>query len=90
MLDFGGLYQAHAKEVYRFALYLSGDPTIAEDLVSETFIRLWNARERVDLATVKGYLLTIARNLYLHERRRARPTVGLDEGRAAGRGARGA
>jgi len=40
--------------------------------VSETFIRLWNARARVDLPTVKAYLLAIARNLVLHERRRLR------------------
>jgi RNA polymerase sigma-70 factor (ECF subfamily) len=79
VIDFSGLYRAHARDVHRFALYLSGDPALAEDIVSETFIRLWNARARVDLATVKGYLFAIARNLFLQERRGARRTTGLDE-----------
>jgi RNA polymerase sigma-70 factor (ECF subfamily) len=79
VIDFSGLYRTHARDVHRFALYLSGDPALAEDIVSETFIRLWNARARVDLATVRGYLFAIARNLFLQERRGARRRRGLDE-----------
>lgn len=73
MLDFVMLYSEHASDVHRFALFLCADPALAEDIASETFVRAWGARERVDLATVKGYLFTIARHLYLHELRRARP-----------------
>ena len=73
--SFSELYRAHAADVRRFALFLSGDSSLADDLVSETFIRMWNARARVDLTTVKAYLFAIARNLYLqhcrHESRRA-------------------
>jgi len=52
---------------------------MADDILSETFIRLWHARDRVDLTTVKGYLLTIARNLFLADRRHARRMTTLDE-----------
>lgn len=69
VVDFEGLYRAHAKDVHRFALFLSGRPDVAEDLVSETFIRLWHARSRLDLTTVRGYLFTITRNLYLQQQR---------------------
>lgn len=69
MTTFSELYQAHARDVHRFALFLSGDSALAEDIVSETFIRLWHARERVELPTVKAYLLAIARNLFLAHRR---------------------
>lgn len=55
--------------MHRFVLYLSGDRALADDLTSETFVRLWTARERVDLATVRAYLFTIARNLFLQGRR---------------------
>ena len=79
MVDFSELYRTHAADVYRFALFLSGDASLADDIVSETFVRVWHARERVDLATVKGYLLTIARNLFLAERRRGRRLTALDE-----------
>jgi len=70
MTDFEKLYEDHARDVYRFALYLSGDRAVAEDITSETFIRVWTATARVELATVRAYLLTIARNLYLHGQRR--------------------
>lgn len=65
--------------MHRFVLFLSGDSALADDILSETFIRLWHARDRVDLATVKGYLLTIARNLFLAERRHRRRMTTLDD-----------
>src|SRR5262245_11066363 len=80
MVDFSELYRTYAGDVHRFALFLSGDPALADDIVSETFIRLWHARARVDLATVKGYLMTIARNLYLHERKHLRRMTPLGDG----------
>lgn len=69
VIDFDGLYRAHARDVHRFVLFLSGNPDVADDIVSETFIRLWTARGRLDLSTVRGYLFAIARNLYLRQRR---------------------
>ena len=65
MTDFDALYREYAGNVYRFALSLSGNRAVAEDITSETFVRVWTARDRLDLTTVIGYLLTIARRLYL-------------------------
>lgn len=78
LIDLEGLYRAHARDLYRFALLLSGRHDQAEDLVSETFIRIWNARQRVDLTTVRAYLFTIARNLYLQQLRQKRRGTELD------------
>jgi RNA polymerase sigma-70 factor (ECF subfamily) len=77
--EFSALYQKHAREVYRFALYLSGDRSEAEDITSETFVRAWTSPEPVRLATVKGYLFTIARNLFLQGLRRKARHRELDE-----------
>ncbi len=79
LTELEGLYRQHARDVYRFALFLSGDAALAEDIVSETFVRLWHARARVDLTTVRAYLFAIARNLFLQDRRRRRPAVLLDD-----------
>ena len=79
MTDFERLYERHARDVYRFALYLSGDRAIAEDVTSETFVRVWTAPARVELATVRAYLLTIARNLYLQGLRRQRRRTEMPE-----------
>ena len=79
MTRFHELYESYSRDVYRFALYLSGDPALADDVTSETFLRVWSSPEPVRLATVKAYLLTIARNLWLMERRRGLRRQGLDE-----------
>ena len=78
MTDFSALYAKYAPDVFRFALYLSGDRDEAADLTSETFVRAWAAPEPIRMATVKGYLFTIARNLYLQGLRRQRRHVALD------------
>lgn len=63
-LDFTALYRRYAGDVYRFALYLSGNVAQAEDITAETFTRAWIARDRIRVDSVKAYLLMIARNLY--------------------------
>ena len=70
MTDLGLLYKKYAADVFRFALYLSGDRAEAEDITSETFVRAWTAPAPVEMATVKGYLFTIARRLFLMNLRR--------------------
>lgn len=79
MLDFPSLYRDHAPDVFRFAFFLSGNRALAEDIVSETFLRVWVARERVEIRTVRAYLLAIARNLYLQGLRRGKRSAVLHD-----------
>src|SRR5688572_24795965 len=73
MQAFQAIYQQYYPDVYRFALFLTGDRGRAEDLTADTFVRAWIARDRINVATVRAYLLTIAKNLHRDELRRARP-----------------
>lgn len=77
MNDISSLYQKYAPDVYRFALYLSGDRSEAEDITSETFVRAWTSPGSIEMATVKGYLFTIARNLFLQGLRKRSAHTGL-------------
>lgn len=79
MTDFEELYRRHAPEVFRFALYLSGDRSEAEDVTSETFVRAWTSSGTIRTATVKAYLFTIARNLHLKGLRSRSRMVALPE-----------
>jgi RNA polymerase sigma-70 factor (ECF subfamily) len=79
MTGFGALYKKYAPDVYHFALYLSGERGEAEDITSETFVRAWASSEAIRVATVKGYLFTIARNLFLQGLRKKSRHVALDE-----------
>ena len=71
MSTFEEIYRAYSEDVYRFSRWLCGDPIEAEDIVSETFVRLWGSRDSLQVATLKAYLLTIARNVYVSRRRRS-------------------
>jgi len=79
MTGFSELYKKHAPDVYHFALYLSGEHGEAQDITSETFVRAWTAPEPIRMATVKGYLFTIARNLFLQGLRKKSRHVELDD-----------
>jgi RNA polymerase sigma-70 factor (ECF subfamily) len=58
------LYDRHAPAVFRAALSLNRDRTVAEEVVQETFLVLWNRAEVFDpaLGSLPAWLLTIARN----------------------------
>ncbi|MDK1286048.1 sigma-70 family RNA polymerase sigma factor [Pseudoalteromonas umbrosa] len=56
------LVQVYHTELYRFAYWLCQDPTIAEDLVQETFLRAWRSLDALqDEKAAKSWLLTILR-----------------------------
>ena len=65
MLDFEALYESYAPQVYRFAFWLAGNSPDAQDITSETFIRAWVNMSTIRTETLKAYLSTIARNLFL-------------------------
>lgn len=75
------LLESFRPDLMRFAFWLARDRAVAEDVVQETMLRAWRARNELrDSAAVRPWLLTIARreNARLHERKRL-PTVDLDE-----------
>lgn len=79
MLNFQNLYETYAEDVFRFALWLAGEPAAAEDITSETFIRAWSRRSTIRTKTLKAYLFTIARNIYLSQQRKRSRHVPLDD-----------
>jgi len=70
-MDLQDLYSRYATDVRRFALYLCGNAALADDLTSETFLKAWSSSAPIREATVKAYLFTIVRHLYLSELRRS-------------------
>ncbi len=73
------LYRKYAAAVFRFACGLCGDRNVAEDLVSETFVRLVTRSPRIETRTALAYLLAIARNTYLSGLRRRRREIPLTD-----------
>ncbi len=59
---FDVLARQYANDLYRYALWLCGDPTQAHDLVQETFLRAWRALDSLkEQKAAKGWLITILR-----------------------------
>jgi RNA polymerase sigma-70 factor, ECF subfamily len=60
----GALYDRHAPGVHAVAFRLTGDRGIAEEVVQETFLALWNRAEAFDpgVASLGTWLRSIARN----------------------------
>ena len=75
LAPFEEVYRWHAGSVHRFCVSQVYDPTAAEDLTHETFVKAFVAYQRVgpDLTSARAWLLSIARNLCAdHHRRRGR------------------
>jgi RNA polymerase sigma-70 factor (ECF subfamily) len=78
-MNFSEIYEKYARDVHRFAFYLSGNQAVAEDLTSETFVHAFCGRSNLRVGTVKAYLFAIARNLYRDFLARQQRIVSSDE-----------
>ena len=57
------LYQLHYKSVWYFANRILRDAEQAEDIVTETFVKLWERREKFDnLKRISSFLFLVTRN----------------------------
>lgn len=62
---------SHMESLFRYAIVLSQDAASASDLVRETYVRALGSRNHFrDDSTVRGWLFTILRNIWLDQQRR--------------------
>jgi RNA polymerase sigma-70 factor (ECF subfamily) len=61
----------------RYARVLTGNPTLADDLVQDTLARAWDKRRLWRAGTdLRAWLFTIMHNVYVNQRARARREAG--------------
>ncbi len=64
----------------RYARALAGDRNAADDLVQDTLERAWSKLHLYRRGTdLRAWLFTVMHNVYVNQRRAARPSVPLDE-----------
>ncbi len=77
------LYRRYGKRLYRFGIQQLGNEGLAEEMVQETFVRLWRTADRFDpeKASVGTYLYVIARSVAADVRKRpsSRPLMPVDD-----------
>ena len=68
------LHDVHAGALWRYAVRLTRDPQLAEDVVQEALLRAWKAPDilRQEESSARAWLFTVVRNLVFDERRSAR------------------
>ncbi|HEX2173933.1 MAG TPA: sigma-70 family RNA polymerase sigma factor [Dehalococcoidia bacterium] len=78
---FAGLYDRYVDSIYRYLHFRVRNPTEAEDLTEQVFLRAWQAIEsyRPTGRPFSSWLYSIARNLVIDHFRSARPSAGLPE-----------
>lgn len=60
---FRKLFEQYSKPLYRFSLSYLKSNEVAEDLIQEVFIKIWNKRKDIDTnKSFQSYLFTIALN----------------------------
>ncbi|MFT4221979.1 RNA polymerase sigma factor [Dysgonomonas sp.] len=63
---FDNLYDFYADCLYGFILKMTKSPSESKDILQETFLKVWYARETISIdKSFKSYLFTIARNLVI-------------------------
>jgi RNA polymerase sigma-70 factor, ECF subfamily len=79
--SFTALYQRYKGLIYRFALLMSGQASVAEEVTQEVFLALLRKGNRYDPArgSLKAYLCGAARNQVLLLMEKERPYVQLIE-----------
>ena len=68
----GAIYDKYFSEIYRYVLYRIGDPTLAEDIASDVFVRLLEAVQsgRSPQTNLKGWLIGTAAHVVTDHLRR--------------------
>jgi RNA polymerase sigma-70 factor (ECF subfamily) len=59
------VFKTYAKDLKRHLYFKYRDMASAEDVLQETFIKLWNNCSKVSYEKVKSYLYTVANNAFL-------------------------
>ena len=61
--EYIALYRAFNRSVKNFIYYKTGNMELAEDILQDVFLKFWEKRGDIKMATAKSLLYTIAGNL---------------------------
>tara|TARA_B100000809_G_scaffold62387_1_gene59160 strand:+ start:1081 stop:1611 length:531 start_codon:yes stop_codon:yes gene_type:complete len=65
-LNYQPLFENHSKALRNFIYYKSGELQLAEDIMHDSYIKLWEKCTDVFFDKAKSYLFTVANRLFLN------------------------
>lgn len=79
-LAFKYCFEAHNKIVFLIAYNIVGEQTVAQDIVSETFLTLFKHRQEIRTEEhLAGFLRTVARNISLNQKKKDERKLASEE-----------
>jgi len=85
---FENIFNSYAKDVKRFLYFKTQDMDLAEDILQDTFVKLWDNCGKVSYDKSKSFLFTVAKNLFfnikkhekvVHKYQKQKPSVNNHE-----------
>lgn len=78
--DFTSLYNRYFNKLFGFILKLTYSYSVTEEIVQDTFVKLWANRESIDEnGYIQAYIFTIAKNKLLDEIRSSSNTKNFED-----------
>ncbi len=78
-VGFEQLFDAYYDELQHFIYFKSGDTDVAEDIVQDVFLKVWEMRSTVRGETARALLYTIAANLFSNRYKRMKLNLKLQQ-----------
>jgi RNA polymerase sigma-70 factor (ECF subfamily) len=78
---FDNIYETNANNLRNFLYYKYGDLKAAEDVVQESFIKLWINCTKVAIEKAKSFLFTVANNLFIDIKRHEKIVLNYQKSR---------
>ena len=72
---FEKLFHKYAKDLRRFLFFKTKDIDLAEDILQDAFIKLWDNCATVNYDKSKSFLFTVANNLFLNIKKHEKVVV---------------
>lgn len=77
---FAELYARYSQRVYAYCLRVTGHSEDAKDIFQETFIKFFDtAKDHARVDNVPGFLLKIARNICINNKREKKPNFSIED-----------
>jgi len=77
---FDKVFKTYASDLKKHLYFKYRDLASSEDIIQETFIKLWNNCKKVPFAKVKSYLYTVANNAFLDVKKHEKVVLNHQKG----------
>ena len=79
-MDVEKIYNIYFEDIYKFMVSFTKNEQIAQDITSETFLKVINNPDKFEnIENLKSYLFTIAKNTYINYYKRNKILISTDD-----------